>query len=221
MYNLTQQQIAFRATLVEAAHITNFDAIKRMVDSATTVADFIAKLPSVYAPYMNGIATLEGAVDKVLEISNWGDNISYKVVTSIAPPKTKAPKAGKAPKAPAVPAVEGEVATKRRGNPEALKKAREARGVKTPEMVAQDRALVIEMTVAYLKANITPEIPVIHIKKICADVTTALVGKGADGKDIKEALIYAIITETAKDIAITPFVKVQMEGQKIGYQLKA
>lgn len=231
MYTTNVGQIAFRESLVTNAKATkeqyqaNFDNVIALANAAEgnteaeKIASMTAKLPAAFAPLIAGAATLVELVDKVLANANWGDGVNYKVATTAKPIKAKAPKAVKVAAAP--PVAGDAVPAKRRGNPEALKRAREAKGSKTPEQVAADRQLVVDTTVTYLKTTTNATTPVAHVKDICIEVEKLLVGKGSDGKGIKSAVVYGIITEIAKDPATTPFIKTEMEGRKIGYALKA
>lgn len=196
-----------------------YDQLIGLAKSADTVDALKEQIPADFHPFLDGVTDVNVAVSKIMENMDWGKQ-TYAPPKSAIAPKAKASAAAPAKKVappPGKPAVEGEaVPSKRRGNPEALKRAREARGLKSPELIAADRQTVVTATVDFLKANPTVQ----HVKPLVFALIEALKGKGSDGKDLTESFIYTTITEAAKDNAC-PFVGEDMEGRKRGYKLRA
>jgi len=210
----TSYQKQFR-TKIGAEFHANFDAVMALATSSKSVADVKAGLPAEYAPHLEKATTVDQAIDAVLANSDWGGVVyapvkpvvaKKAIATKVASPNVAAPAVASAVAAPA----------KRRGNPDALKKAREARGAKTSEQLMADRQTVVNETVAYLKANAGVQ----PVKALVLALIPLLVGKGAGGTNLSESFIYTTITQTAREDT-SPFVKMDIEKRQIGYQLKA
>jgi hypothetical protein len=211
---LNAYQTEFRTKITPELQ-AQFDIVVNLANKSADVAAFVAALPASLQSVVAGLPTIADAVNKLFSNTNWG-GVIYSEPKTAVPSKAKAAK-----KASAAPPVAGaDVPTKRRGNPDALRKAREAKGGKTPEQIAADKKLIIDTTVEVIKSKITADVKAVHVVALCDEVTAKLVGKGSDGKDVKIAAIYKVITDTGKDIATSPFIPVEMDGHKRGYSLK-
>jgi hypothetical protein len=209
---LTAYQTQFREKLSEEFK-QQFDQVAELAKGELDA--FVKALPPAFAPYLKGVTTAEGTLDVVLKNTDWG-GVEY------APPKPavtkKALAVSPAAKASVNPGEAGAagVATKHRGNPEALKKAREARGTKSAEEMEKDRVVVMDAMVAHLKASTGPQ----GIKPAIAALVEALKGKSVKGTDLPESFIYSTITAAIKDVDKCPIKFTEMEGKKKGYALK-
>jgi len=207
-FSLTPYQTKFRDKL-DGDHAESFDALLEIAKGAKKVEDMLKELPDDFAKVLDGENSVSNAFDKILRASEWPETYS--------PPAATAPKAkGPALKSESKKAEATTTPTKRRGNPDALAKARAERGLRTAEQSAQDKDLVIKETVAYLKKNkgIQP------IKGLVASLVEALQGKSANGANVTENFVYSTITKHGREDG-SPFECVSMEeGRKKGYQLR-
>lgn len=211
-YNATAYQTQFREKLA-AEFQEQFDKVIELANSSANLKAFTDALPNGFAPFLKGVSTMDGAIDEVLKNTEWG-GVDYVPPKAVVAKKALAAKP--AIKAPVTPGADAtDVPAKRRGNPEALKKAREARNTKSPEENAADKATVINAMVAYLKANAGPQ----GIKPTIAALIEALKGKSVKATDLTESFIYSTVTATVKDDTC-PFKFAELEGRKKGYALK-
>lgn len=214
---LTPYQEQFQKSLAgESAE--QFTQIQQLADSSKDVASFKGQFDKAIQDAIGGAKTLEDAFDKLCRVVSWGETTYNPPVKPVAP---KMQVKGAAVKPAVKPAVtpkpaEGEaVAPKRRGNPEALKKAREARGVVDPAAKQAETKAILDATVVALKAG---EVPV---KELCDTVEKAVAGKGANGASPSLATVYNVITNTGKDVDNSPFVATTINKRNRGYKLKA
>lgn len=205
-------QTQFRKGLA-GDYAATFDEVTKMAGGAKTLADFVKQLPEDFHKFLENAKTVDQAVEVVFSNSDWG-TASYAAPKVAAPAKVRPVAAPKAV-AVAVAPPAGTTAPKRRGNPEALKKAREARGLKNPEQIAADRLTVINATATYLQSNPGDQL----VKPLVLALVEQLKGQGSDTKDLTESFIYSTITEAAKAESCV-FVAKDMEGRKRGYAIR-
>lgn len=211
---LTPYQTTFR-TKLSGDFQGQFDEVVKLAQGSANVTAFAKVLPEGFASVVNGMPTIEAALSAVLAQADWGGQ-NYEPPKSTLAGKAKPAARAIAPMiAPAGAVAGAAVASKRRGNPEALKKAREARGLKTPEQTAADRQVVITSTVAYLKAH--PGVQ--HIKPVVFALVEQLKTAGTNGTALSESFIYTTVTNESR-VENCPFVPVDMEKRQRGYQLR-
>lgn len=212
-FKLTSYQEAFGKGL-SGESLDQFNGIVALAEGATTIEEFITGLGSEdLTKLLKGVKDVTTGVNLVFQNVEWG-TASYKppVVAGIRKAAAVSkPKA--AVKAPGAAPAAGEVPSKRRGNPEALKKAREAKGTKTAEAIEKDKQTALAAT----KANLTGK-DVVHVKQLVNELVEALKDKGSDGKGLSESFIYTTITQAAKDPA-NGIVRQDMDKRQIGYKL--
>jgi len=214
-FGLSPYQKQFREKL-RPEYKEQFDEVAKLAEAASDVTGFVNSLPDAFKPVVASAKSTEQAVELVFSNTDWGTDTDNKALDYTPPKATLGKKlAAKTADKPAAPAPAGEAPTKRRGNPEALRKAREARGMKSKELVAADRQTVIDSTVAYLKANAGTQ----PIKPLVAALIEILKGKGTNGTNLTESFIYTTITNTGKEDT-APFKPVDMADKRRGYDLK-
>ena len=127
---LTPYQEQFQKSLAgESAE--QFTQIQQLADSSKDVASFKGQFDKAIQDAIGGTKILEDAFDKLCRVVSWGE-ATYNPPVKLVAPKMQVKGAAVKPAVTPKPAKGEAVAPKRRGNPEALKKAREARGVVDP-----------------------------------------------------------------------------------------
>ena len=214
-FAVTEYQKQFRETVNDEGK-SNFDQVVALATQSDSADTFRAALPDQFKEVLKNETTVEGCVSKTLSVSNWvkpdGTAAEYKEPTAAVPQKAKAAKPTAAKTA------EGVEAPKRRGNPEALKKAREAKGGKTAEQNAQDVETIKAAVIAHLEAACKGV--VVHVKTICSGVTAAVAGKLTLNGNTNDGKVYEVIQAWVK-AGNAPFTGELMEGRKKGYKLPA
>ena len=227
---LTKYQEDFKKKLVPDM-VAIFDQIVAEANKAKTVQEFMSQIPEDFHGEMKTAKTIGESLEVVLKLSNWG-TAKYEPPVAKLTPKAKPglaigkpvigkPVIGK----PGIqkPAVANPVVAKpvvaaegkRRGNPEALAKARAAKGAKTPEQVDQDRNTIIAAATELCTENKEP----VPVKDLVRALVASLAGNGSDGKDLSENFIYSTITEEARKDDC-PIMAAQVEGRNRFYQVR-
>lgn len=219
MFSLTEYQKQFREKL-SGDDQQNFDQVVALAQTAKTPADIVSALPDGFKELVKNAQTIEAVVSKVFEVSSWGPEgqpIEYKEPKSTLAPKTKSTKPVAVPTkatAEAPAPVEGE--KKRKGNPEALAKARIARG-NSPGLGEADKTAIANDIVALLTEN---KGVLVHVKDICAKVSERLKGKLTVADSPTDAKVYEVLQAQLKT-GKTVYVGEVMEGRKKGYKIPA
>ena len=227
---LTKYQEDFKKKLVPDM-VAIFDQIVAEANKAKTVQEFMSQIPEDFHGEMKTAKTIGEALEVVLKLSNWGTAKYEPPVAKLTPkakpglaigkpvigkpvigkPGIQKPAVAKPVVAKPVVAAEG----KRRGNPEALAKARAAKGAKTPEQVDQDRNTIIAAATELCTENKEP----VPVKDLVRALVASLAGNGSDGKDLSENFIYSTITEEARKDDC-PIMAAQVEGRNRFYQVR-